>query len=176
MTTLAASMLRDRDEANDVVEDALLRVHRAAPGFRGERGLRTWVLRIVANTAQTRAVREARVVPMSSIEPDGAEPTVEPERFRGAGDPFPGHWWTYPTDWRTVPETQLYSQETIDVVTEAIEGLPDMQRTVITLRDVVGCESDEVCESLGISEGNQRVLLHRARGRVRAALERHLDG
>jgi RNA polymerase sigma-70 factor, ECF subfamily len=176
MLAVARGYVRSRAVAEEVVQDAWLAVLKGLDRFEGRSSLRTWVLRIVANKAQTRAVREARMVPMSSIEPEGAEPTVEPARFRGPGDPFPGHWWTYPTDWRTLPETQLYSEETINVVRDTIEGLPDMQRTVITLRDVVGCESDEVCESLGISEGNQRVLLHRARARVRAALERHLDG
>jgi RNA polymerase sigma-70 factor (ECF subfamily) len=120
-------------------------------------------------------VREAGVVPVSSLRSEGDEPAVEPERFRVAGDPFPGHWWSYPTDWRTVPEAKLLSQETLDVVKDAIDELPDLQRTVITMRDVAGCDSDEVCAALEISEGNQRVLLHRARARVRSALERHLD-
>jgi RNA polymerase sigma-70 factor (ECF subfamily) len=133
------------------------------------------VLRIVANTAQTRAVREARVVPMASLQPGVDEPAVEPARFRGSGDPFPGHWWAYPTDWRTVPDQKLASEETLEIVKRAIAQLPDLQRTVIALRDVVGCDSDEVCETLAITEENQRVLLHRARARVRTALERHLD-
>jgi RNA polymerase sigma-70 factor (ECF subfamily) len=176
MLAVARGYVRSRAVAEEVVQEAWVGVLKGLDRFEGRSSLRTWVLRIVANTARTRATREARVVPMSSIQPDAAEPTVDPDRFRGPSDPFPGHWWTYPTDWRTLPETQLASQETIDVVKEAIEGLPDMQRTVITLRDVLGCDSDEVCESLGITEGNQRVLLHRARGRVRAALERHIDG
>jgi RNA polymerase sigma-70 factor (ECF subfamily) len=167
--------VRTRTTAEEVVQEAWLGVLKGLDRFEGRSSLRTWVLRIVANTAQTRAVREARVVPMSSLDPEGAEPAVEPERFRGAGDPYPGHWWTRPTDWRTIPEAKLLSEETLAVVKDAIEELPDMQRTVITMRDVVGCGSDEVCESLEISEGNQRVLLHRARARVRSALERHLD-
>ena len=112
---------------------------------------------------------------MSSLQSERDEPAVEPERFRGAGDPFPGHWWSYPTDWRTLPESKLLSQETLEVVKTAIDELPDLQRMVITMRDVAGCDSHEVCETLEISEGNQRVLLHRARARVRAALEGHLD-
>ena len=112
---------------------------------------------------------------MSALQSEGDEPAVELERFRGAGDPFPGHWWSYPADWRTLPESKLLSQETLDVVKSAIDELPDLQRTVITMRDVAGCDSDEVCQTLEISEGNQRVLLQRARARVRTALERHLD-
>jgi RNA polymerase sigma-70 factor (ECF subfamily) len=101
---------------------------------------------------------------------------VEPERFHGPDEPYPGHWRSYPTDWRTLPEQQLLSRETLDVVSRAIDALPDAQRLVITMRDVTGCSSEEVCEALGVSEGNQRVLLHRARSRVRAELERHIDG
>jgi RNA polymerase sigma-70 factor (ECF subfamily) len=176
MLAVARGYVRSQAVAEEVVQEAWLGVLKGLERFEGRSSLRTWVLRIVANTAQTRAVREARSVPMSSIDPEGSEPTVEPERFRGPSDPYPGHWWTYPTDWRTRPEVQLASQETIDVVKDAIEELPDAQRAVITLRDVIGCDADEVCASLGISAGNQRVLLHRARARVRAALERHLDG
>jgi RNA polymerase sigma-70 factor (ECF subfamily) len=176
MLAVARGYVRSRAVADEVVQEAWVSVLKGLERFEGRSSLRTWVLRIVANTAQTRAVREARVVPMSSLEPESAEQAVEPERFRGAGDPFPGHWWAYPTDWRTVPEQRLLSQETLDVVKGAIEELPDLQRTVITLRDVVGCGSDDVCATLGISEGNQRVLLHRARARVRTALERHFDG
>jgi RNA polymerase sigma-70 factor (ECF subfamily) len=175
MLAVARGYVRSRAVAEEVVQEAWVAVLQGLDRFEGRSSLRTWVLRIVANTAQTRAAREARIVPMSSLEREGAEPAVDPARFREAGDPFPGHWWTYPADWRAIPEQQLFSRETLDLVKEAIEELPDLQRTVITLRDVVGCSSDDVCETLDISEGNQRVLLHRARARVRAALERHLD-
>lgn len=174
MLAVARGYVRSRAVAEEVVQDAWVAVLQGLDRFEGRSSLRTWVLRIVANIAQTRAAREARIVPMASLEPESAERAVEPERFRGAGDPFPGHWWTYPTDWRTIPDEKLLSQETLDLLKGAIEELPDLQRTVITLRDVVGCSSDDVCETLEISEGNQRVLLHRARARVRAALERHL--
>jgi RNA polymerase sigma-70 factor, ECF subfamily len=175
MLAVARGYVRSRSVAEEVVQEAWVGVLKGLDRFEGRSSLRTWVLRIVANTAQTRGVREARVVPMSAVQTEGAEPAVEPERFRGAGDPFPGHWWSYPTDWRTLPESKLLSRETIDVVKNAIDELPDLQRVVITMRDVAGCDADEVCETLQISEGNQRVLLHRARARVRAALERHLD-
>jgi RNA polymerase sigma-70 factor, ECF subfamily len=175
MLAVARGYVRSRSVAEEVVQEAWVSVLKGLDRFEGRSSLRTWVLRIVANTAQTRGVREARIVPMSSLDSAGDEPTVDPDRFRGPGDPFPGHWWTYPTDWRTIPEEKLSSQETLQIVKSAIEELPDMQRTVITLRDVVGCDSGDVCETLEISEGNQRVLLHRARARVRAALERHLD-
>ena len=144
--------------------------------FEGRSSLKTWILRIVVNTAKTRGVRESRTVPYSSLAPEGEEPAVEPERFRGAQDPFPGHWRAYPSDWHRLPDEALTERETLKVVIGAIEALPPAQRMVIALRDIQGCEPEEVCSLLDVSEGNQRVLLHRARSKVRAALERHLDG
>jgi RNA polymerase sigma-70 factor, ECF subfamily len=101
---------------------------------------------------------------------------VSPDRFRGADDGFPGHWNRYPRDWQSLPEEVVLGRETLDVVLDAIDGLPEAQRLVITLRDVQGWTYEEVCAALKLSSGNQRVLLHRARSRVRAAMERHLDG
>jgi RNA polymerase sigma-70 factor (ECF subfamily) len=132
-------------------------------------------MRIVANTAMTRGAREARSVPFSTLAPEGDEAAVEPERFRGPDDGFPGHWRGYPADWQSLPDEALLGQETRGVIMRAIEELPEAQRAVITLRDVTGCSAEEVCSVLDVSDGNQRVLLHRARSRVRSALERHLD-
>jgi RNA polymerase sigma-70 factor, ECF subfamily len=176
MIAIARGYVRSRAVADEVVQEAWLGVLRGLDRFEGRSSLRTWVLQIVANVARTRAVREARSIPMSAFVVEGDEPSVEPERFHGPDEPYPGHWRSYPTDWRTLPEQQLLSRETLDVVSRAIEALPEAQRLVITMRDVTGCSSEEVCEALGVSEGNQRVLLHRARSRVRAELERHLDG
>jgi len=157
------------------VQEAWLGVLKGLERFEARSSLRTWILRIVANIARTRAVREARSVPLSSFDVEGDEPAVDPERFRGQDDPFPGHWRSYPTDWRRLPEERLTSLETLEVVRAAIEELPEAQRLVITMRDVAGAEAEEVCDALDITAGNQRVLLHRARARVREALERHLD-
>jgi len=176
MIAVARAYVRSRAVAEEVVQEAWLGVLRGLDRFEGRSTLRTWVLQIVANVARTRAVREARSIPMSAFEVEGDEAAVEPERFHGPEEPYPGHWRSYPTDWRTLPEQRLLSQETLDLVSRAIEALPDAQRLVITMRDITGCSSEEVCEALGVSEGNQRVLLHRARSRVRAELERHLDG
>jgi RNA polymerase sigma-70 factor (ECF subfamily) len=176
MIAIARGYVRSRAVAEEVVQEAWLGVLKGLDRFEQRASLRTWVLQIVANIARTRAVREARSVPFSSFDSDDAEPAVEPERFRGADDPFPGHWRSYPTDWRTIPEQKLLSGETVDLVKQAIESLPETQKIVITLRDVTGCSADEVCETLGLSPENQRVLLHRARARVRARLERHVDG
>ena len=133
-------------------------------------------MRIVVNIAITRGEREARTIPFSTLTHEGDEPAVDPDRFRNESDGFPGHWRAYPANWAAVPDDALLSRETLDVVMGAIEELPDAQRVVITMRDVAGCSSEEVCGTLDVSEGNQRVLLHRARSHVRNALERHLDG
>jgi RNA polymerase sigma-70 factor, ECF subfamily len=176
MIAIARGYVRSRAVADEVVQEAWLGVLRGLDRFEGRSSLRTWVLQIVANIARTRAVREARSVPFSSFELEGDEPVVEPERFRGPDDPFPGHWRSYPRDWEKLPEQQLLARETLELVRRAIDELPETQRVVITLRDMTGCSSEEVCEILNISKGNQRVLLHRARVRVRGQLERHLDG
>ena len=112
----------------------------------------------------------------AALAPEGEEPAVEPERFRGPSDPFPGHWWRHPRDWDRRPEDVLSDRQALHVVMDAIAQLPPAQRAVILMRDVQGCAPEEVCAALEVSDGNQRVLLHRARSRVRAALERHLDG
>ena len=176
MLSVARSYVKSRAVAEEVVQDAWVGVLRGLDRFEGRSSLRTWIISIVINVAKTRGVREARSVPYASLAVEGDEPAVEPERFRGPEDAFPGHWWSYPGNWAQRPDDVLASRETLRVVTEAIEQLPAAQRVVITMRDVVGCSAEEVCATLEISEGNQRVLLHRARSKVRAALERHLDG
>jgi RNA polymerase sigma-70 factor (ECF subfamily) len=128
------------------------------------------------NIAKTRGARDARSVPFASLSPEGEEAAVDPDRFRGPEAAFPGHWNGYPTDWRSLPEEVFLSRETVEVVLRAIAELPHGQQAVIRMRDVDGCSAEEVCAALDLTDGNQRVLLHRARSRVRAALERHFDG
>jgi RNA polymerase sigma-70 factor, ECF subfamily len=176
MLAVARSYVKTQAVAEEVVQEAWVGVLKGLDRFEGRSSLKTWILSIVANTAKTRGVREARITPFSSLAPEGEEPSVDPERFRGPDGAFPGHWNGYPGNWSALPEDRLLGRETIDVALRAIEQLPEAQRTVITLRDVQGCSSEEVCDALELSEGNQRVLLHRARSRVRVALERHLDG
>jgi RNA polymerase sigma-70 factor (ECF subfamily) len=176
MLAVARGYVRTRSVAEEVVQEAWLGVLKGIDRFEGRSTLRTWVLRIVANIARDHAVREARSQPFSSLEREGDEPAVGPERFFRADEPYPGGWRSFPTDWRSLPESQLLAGETLDLVKRAIDELPEAQRIVITLRDVRGWDADEVCEALAISEVNQRVLLHRARVRVRSRLERHLDG
>jgi RNA polymerase sigma-70 factor (ECF subfamily) len=177
MIAVARTYVKTRDVAEEVVQETWLAVLNGLDRFEARSSLRTWIMRILVNTAMTRGGREARSVPFSSLAPaDKEEPAVEPERFRAAGEAFAGHWNAYPGDWSSGPEEGLLGRETIDVVKRAIEELPAAQRRVIAMRDVAGFRAEEVSNALEVSAGNQRVLLHRARSRVRAALERHLDG
>jgi len=176
MLAVARHYVSSRAVAEEVVQDAWLGVLKGLDRFEGRSSLRTWILRILVNRAKTRGARDARTVPFASIMPQGEEAAVEPERFRGPDDPFPGHWRAYPGTWQRLPEEALADRETLEVVLTAIHRLPPPQRIVITMRDIQGCEAEEVCAALDVSEGNQRVLLHRARSKVRSALERHFDG
>ena len=129
MLAVARGYVRSRAVAEEVVQEAWLGVLKGLDRFEGRSSLRTWVLQIVANIARTRAVREARSVPDLLVRDRGRRAGVEPDRFRGAGEPFPGHWLSPPTDWRRLPEEQLSSLETLGVVQEAIEELPEAQRS-----------------------------------------------
>ena len=175
MLAVARTYVKTRAVAEEVVQDAWVGVLKGLDNFEGRSSLKTWILRILVNTAMTRGGREARIVPFSSLAPEGEEAAVDPERFRGPNDAFPGHWAGYPADWSTLPEEALAGRETLQTIKSAIEELPDAQKVVITLRDIQGWSTEEVCDTLDVSPGNQRVLLHRARSRVRAALERQLD-
>jgi RNA polymerase sigma-70 factor (ECF subfamily) len=175
MLRLARLYVRERTAAEEVVQDAWLGVLRGIERFEGRSSLQTWIFRIVTNRAKTRAVREARSVPFSALAAEPAEegPSVPPERFRGPDDRWAGHWAAPPVEWPR-PEDELISAETRRVIIGAIAALPETQRAVITLRDVEGWRSEEVCNVLDLSETNQRVLLHRARTRVRHALDDYM--
>jgi RNA polymerase sigma-70 factor, ECF subfamily len=177
LTRLALAYVRDRAVAEEVVQETWLGVIRGIARFEGRSSLTTWIFRILANTAKTRGERERRTVPFSALDGDGrGEPAVDPERFLDSGHPrWAGHWATPPASWDLIPEDRLAAKETLACIREAIEVLPTAQAQVVTLRDVEGWSSDEVCALLGLSEGNQRVLLHRARSKVRSALERHFS-
>jgi RNA polymerase sigma-70 factor (ECF subfamily) len=178
MLRVASLYVRTRSVAEEVVQEAWLGVLKGIDRFEGRSTFKTWLFRILTNTAKTRAQQEGRSVPFSSLAADelGAdEPSVDPERFLPAGDRWAGHWSSAPIRFDAIPESRLLSEETMSIVRDAIAGLPDVQRAVITLRDVVGLPPEEVCEALEVSEGNQRVLLHRARSKVRRALEGHLE-
>lgn len=160
--------------ADEVVQDAWLGVLRGLDAFEGRSSLRTWIFRILVNIAKTRGQREGRSVPFATLAGDDLdEPTIDPGAFRGAEDPAAGGWSTLPFDWRGMPEQRAEGAETLRVIGRAIAALPPMQAEVIRLRDVQGWSSEEVRNALDLSETNQRVLLHRARARVRRALEEH---
>ena len=172
MLRVAEMYVSSRAIAEDVVQEAWVGVLRGIGRFEGRSSLKTWLYRIVANTAKTRGVRESRSVPFSSLGEDGDEGTVDADRFLGSGERFPGHWAVPPQAW--APESRLLADETLEVVERAIEKLPPAQRAVITMRDVQGFTSEEVCNALDLTETNQRVLLHRARAKVRSALEEYM--
>jgi RNA polymerase sigma-70 factor, ECF subfamily len=177
LVRLALGFVRDRAVAEEVAQETWLAVVKGIGRFEGRSSLKTWIFRILTNTAKTRGGREARTVPFSALagtDEDG-EPSVDPERFLEASHPqWPGHWASPPASWRELPEERLGARETLACARDAIAMLPEAQARVISLRDVEGWSAEEVCEVLGISEVNQRVLLHRARSKVRAALEVHL--
>jgi RNA polymerase sigma-70 factor, ECF subfamily len=172
---LAMSFTRDSGVAEEIVQETWVGVLRGIDRFEGRSSLKTWIFRILVNTAKTRKAREARVVPVSSLSEYAGDPSVDPDRFFDEQHSWPGHWSTPPTRWDLLPEEGTVTRETLGLVQDAIEQLPPMQRQVIVLRDVEGWGSEEVCELLGLSEANQRVLLHRARSRVRQALENYFD-
>jgi RNA polymerase sigma-70 factor (ECF subfamily) len=172
MLRVALMHVRSRAVADEVVQEAWLGVIRGLDRFEGRSSLKTWILRIVANLARTRGVREQRSVPLSALED---EPSVDPGRFRPPDDRYPGGWAVPPHAWARLPEESLVAEETLRLVREAIDRLPARQQEVITLRDVEGWDSDEVCAALDLTEGNQRVLLHRARSKVREELESYFE-
>jgi RNA polymerase sigma-70 factor (ECF subfamily) len=169
---MAQMFVRDRAVAEEVVQETWLAVLRGIDRFEGRSSLKTWIFRILMNTAKTRGQREARSIPFSAAVRDD-EPAVDPDRFLGPDHRWPGGWMMGPSEWQT-PEEELIQGETRDAILHAIDQLPDAQRVVITMRDVEGFPPEEVSEALGISDGNQRVLLHRARSKVRGAIEEHL--
>ena len=164
--------VRDREVAADVVQETWIAVLRGIDRFEGRSSLKTWIYRILINMAKTRGQREARSIPFSAAVGDD-EAAVDPDRFIDSTHPWAGGWRLAPSEWQT-PEEELLQGETRDAILAAIDELPDTQRAVITMRDVEGFPADEVSQTLGLSDGNQRVLLHRARSKVRRAIEAHL--
>jgi RNA polymerase sigma-70 factor (ECF subfamily) len=177
---LASIYLSNPRVAEEVVQDTWLGVLRGLDRFEGRASLKTWIFRILVNTAKTRGVRESRVIPFSALEDpatDSDGSSIPAERFLPPDHPrWPYHWASPPQPWNTSPEKMLLSAETRAYIERAVQALRPSQREVITLRDIQGLTSTEVCNVLGISETNQRVLLHRARSKVRSALERYFTG
>lgn len=161
---VARTFVRTPAAADDVVQETWLAVIRGLDRFEGRSSLSTWIFRILANLARTRASRDARSVPFSALEDDD-RPAVDPSAF-GAD----GRWRSAPPRLESDPEASVLGGELRRRLLAAVEELAPVQRAVITLRDLVGLDSADVCSLLEISDGNQRVLLHRARARVREAL------
>jgi RNA polymerase sigma-70 factor (ECF subfamily) len=172
---VAMTHVGTRAVAEEVVQETWLGVINGLDRFEGRSSLKTWILSILVNQAKTRGTREARTVPFASLAPDDDAPAVDPERFRGPHEQYAGGWRAFPANWKAADQL-VQDRETIRVVMRAIAELPLTQQTVIRMRDVQGYSAEEVCATLDVSEANQRVLLHRARSRVRSALERHVDG
>jgi RNA polymerase sigma-70 factor (ECF subfamily) len=169
---LARMYVASQVAAEDVVQETWLGVLRGLERFEGRSSFKTWLFRILVNRAKTRGVRDHRSVPFASLGggEEADEPAVDPSRFAPEGA-----WVLPPRRWQDDPEVALESAEARRIAEEAIAQLPERQRIVITLRDLEGLSSDEVRNALDLTETNQRVLLHRARSKVRQALETWID-
>jgi RNA polymerase sigma-70 factor (ECF subfamily) len=162
--------------AEEVVQETWLGVLRGLDSFQGRSSLRTWIFRILTNIAKTRGQREGRSLPFASLAGDDLDaPAVDPDRFDAVGPSSRGAWSTLPDDWIGIPEDRLLARETLAIIGRAIDELPPMQAEVIRLRDALGWTSEEVRNALDLTETNQRVLLHRARAKVRGALEAYFS-
>lgn len=170
MTRVARGYVSTDATADEVVQDTWLAVLKGIDGFEGRSSLRTWTFRILANIARTRGVREHRSLPLSSL-----GPAADQSQFRGPDDDYPDHWKMFPIRW-PAPEDAAVEAERTELVAAAIAALPERQRLVISMRDVHGFDADEVCAVMDLSPANQRVLLHRARTAVRAAVAAHYEG
>ena len=172
MLLLARGFVSTQASAEEVVQDTWLAVIRGIDGFEGRSALRTWVYRILVNTAKTRGVREQRTLPWSSLAGEDEGPVLDPALFQSASEGNPGGWRAAPAAWptETAVEGSVLAGEVRRELRAALDQLPERQRVVLTLRDVLGHTSEEVCQLLEISQANQRVLLHRARTAARLAI------
>ena len=174
MMRLASFHVSSRAVAEEVVQETWLAVVKGLDRFEGRSSFKTWVFTILANQARSRGARDHRIVPFSSLEADEQTLGVPGERFQSPTDRWPGHWSEPPSPWTDVPAAAVESKDTRTLIFDAIRSLPPQQRQVMALRDVEGWSAEAVCSALSLSEANQRVLLHRARGKVRAVLEQNL--
>jgi RNA polymerase sigma-70 factor (ECF subfamily) len=175
---LARSYVATAAAAEEAVQETWIAVITGIDRFEQRASVKTWLYRILINVARSKGVREHRTVAFASVrdELDADEPAVDPNRFVRAGEARAGSWAAPPVPWDEEPEGRLLGTETLAVVEAAIAGLPPNQARVLRLRDLEGWASAEVCNALELSETNQRVLLHRARAKVRQALESHFEG
>lgn len=178
LVRLARIYIQDTASAEEVAQDTWLAVLHGLNRFEGRSSLKTWIYTVLTNKAKTRSQRENRTISYTDMEQAVQhQPTVAPDRFNDPGTERWANHWTRdaaPTSWTGIPEDIILSDETLDLIRSTIDQLPANQRVVITLHDMEELSSQEICNILGISETNQRVLLHRARARVRQALEDYL--
>lgn len=175
MLRVARGYVHSHQIAEEVVQETWIALFKGIATFEGRSSLRTWLFAVMINIAKTRGVRERRDADAAVAAYTGG--TVDPARFREAGDELPGHWKheQTPLPFPDTPEGSLLGGELVAIAHAAVNTLPDRQRTVVTLRDMLGFDSAEVCELLDISVANQRVLLHRGRAAVREILENYLQ-
>ncbi|MDA0206394.1 MAG: sigma-70 family RNA polymerase sigma factor [Acidobacteria bacterium] len=174
MLRLALTVIGNRSVAEDVVQETWLGVLRGLSGFEGRSSLKTWIYRILMNRARSAVTGESRRKALFS-EQDAVFPETEPSVPAGQFT-AEGKWIQSPSNWASSPESQLLSKETQEVLAQAASALPAAQRAVLQLHDVEGFRSEEICDILALSSANQRVLLHRARSKVRKALAKHEEG
>lgn len=175
MKRVARAYVASDAVAEEIVQETWVAIVTGIDRFEGRSALGTWIFSILTNQAKTHSARERRAVPLSCVAPSDADaPAVHPDRFQKDDDAWPGHWAAPPRPWQK-PERRLLSLEARDRLKAALAQLPDRQRMIVGLRDVEGHSAQEVCELLGLSQENQRVLLHRGRSRLRAVLEEYLD-
>ena len=173
---VARMYVRSLAVAEEVAQETWLAVLQGIDRFEGRSSLRTWIFRICANIAKTRGEREGRSTPFATLAGDDLDaPSLPESLFQGPFGAHPNHWSSLPADWMSLPQERLDGAEILRVIGAAIEALPPMQAEVIRLRDVLGWTSEEVRNALDISETNQRVLLHRARAKLRAAAQTYLE-
>jgi RNA polymerase sigma-70 factor (ECF subfamily) len=174
MLRVARGYVPSHEIAEEVVQETWIALMKGIARFEGRSSLRTWLFSVLINIAKSRGSRERRDADAAIAAVTGG--TVDPARFRGAEDRYPGHW--KPTDvpaaFPDTPEGSVLGDELVDVARRELDKLPERQRTVVALRDMLGFDSAEVCELLDISTANQRVLLHRGRAAVRQVLEDYL--
>ena len=174
MLRVARGYVPSREIAEEVVQDTWIALVKGISNFEGRSSLRTWLFAVMINIAKARGLRERRDADAAIAAYTGG--TVDPARFRGGQDPYPGHWRPdeVPAPFPDTPEGSVLGEELVAVARRELDKLPDRQRMVVTLRDMLGFDSSEVCELLEISVANQRVLLHRGRAAVRQVLEDYL--
>jgi RNA polymerase sigma-70 factor (ECF subfamily) len=161
--------------AEEIVQDTWMAIVTGIDRFEGRSALRTWIFSILTNQAKTHSARERRALPLSCVVArDREEPAVDPDRFQKDDEAWPGHWATPPRPWQK-PERRLISLEARQHLKDGLAELPDRQRLIVGLRDIDGHSAEEVCDLLGLSQENQRVLLHRGRSRLRVVLEKYFD-